>query len=279
MASDLLERKPAHADHRIAYGLHPLQFGDLRLPILAEGSRAPVVVFIHGGWWKSAYTLEYGGHLCQALRRVGIATWSLEYRRVGDEGGGFPSTFQDVAAGFDFLCELARSFALDLKRVVVVGHSAGGTLAFWLAGRARIAPLCPLYSPLPRTAIRAVVGLAGAIDLRLTMDLAGEEGFAHIRDEVANLMGGTPEQFPERYVASNPGDLLPLGVPQILVQGGADDQIPGELPLLWAERGRRCGDDVSVDLIVDADHLDVVDPRSAVWPRVQAAIVQATLLR
>ena len=280
VASDLLERKPAHADHRISYGQHPLQFGDLRLPSSAAGSRVPVVVFIHGGWWKAAYTLEYGGHLCEALRSVGVATWSLEYRRVGDEGGGYPGTFQDVAAGFDFLLDLSKSFALDLDRVVVVGHSAGGMLAFWLAGRARISPLSLLYRPLHATPIRAVVSLAGALDLRLTIDLAGEEGFAHIRDEVVNLMGGTPEQIPERYLAANPGDLLPLGVPQILIQGSADDQIPRELPLLWAERVRRYeGDDVSVDLILDADHLDIVDPLSEVWPRVQAAIVQATLLR
>ena len=235
-----------------------------------------MVVFIHGGWWKAAYTLEYGGHLCEALRSAGVATWSLEYRRVGDEGGGFPGTFADVAAGFDFLTELAKRYALDLDRVVVAGHSAGGALAFWLAGRQQISPMSPLYQPQPSHAIRAVVGLAGALDLRMTIDLAGGAGFAHIRAEVVNFMGGTPEQFPERYRAGNPGELLPLNVPQIVIQGSADDEIPEQLPLRWAERGRLHGENVAVDLIVGADHLDIVDPMSDVWPRVQATIVQAT---
>lgn len=275
MASEILERQPKAAEFRVFHGSGPLQFGDLRLPALEAGSRAPVVVFIHGGWWKSAYTLEYGGHLCEALRDLGLATWSLEYRRVGDEGGGFPGTFEDVAAGFDFLEVLAKTHPLDLNRVVVVGHSAGGCLAFWLAGRPNIPAASSLALTRPVIAIRTVVGLAGALDLRMTIDLAGELQFAHSRDEVCNLMGGLPADSPERYAAANPGELLPLDVEQIVLQGSEDDEIPLQLPLSWAERGRRRGEQVTVEILPDAGHLDLVDPERPAWLRVKAAIVKA----
>ncbi len=244
------------------------------MPALPGGSLAPVLVFVHGGWWKAAYTLDYGGHFCEALRKAGIATWSLEYRRFGEDGGGFPGTFEDVAAGFNFLTELAKRHPLDLNRVVLAGHSAGGHLAFWLAGRPQIPQSSVLYSPPPYPSIQAVVGLAGAVDLRMTIDHAGQEEFAHIRDEVTNFMGGAPAEFPERYAAGNPGELVPLNVPQLLIQGTEDDQIPAQLPLRWAERGRLCGEEILVDVLEGADHLDVVDPLSKIWPQVEAAIVR-----
>ena len=268
MPTELLNRSPPRPDYRLPYGPGPLQFGHLRLPVLPTGGRAPVVMFLHGGWWRSRYSLEYGGHLCAALKARGIATWSLEYRRVGDAGGGWPGTFQDVAAGYDFLAVLARTHPLDLERLVVAGHSAGGQLAFWLAGRHHIPESSVLARPETTLAMRAVVGLAGAVDLRLTLDLAGWFTFAHIKDEVLGFMGGTPAAVPERYLAGNPGDLLPLNVPQFLLQGTADDQIPAKLPLRWAERGQRLGDHVEVAILPHATHFDVVDPESNAWPRV-----------
>lgn len=270
MPISLLDRKPPSADHRIPYGPHSLQFGDLRLP----GTKsAPVVVFLHGGWWKAAYDLEYGGHLCQALKARGIATWSLEYRRVGDEGGGWPGTFQDVAAGFEHLNELQKTYPLDLTRVAVMGHSAGGHLAYWLAGRHHV-PKGNALSPsgIPKPGIKAAIALAGAVDLRLTIDLAGYFTFAHDKDEVISFMGGSPDQVPDRYKVGNPGDLLPLNVPQTLIQGTEDDQIPPQLPQRWAERGRRMGESVKVEMIPGADHFDVCDPLSKAWSTVQATI-------
>ena len=278
MPSDILERTPPAADHRLHYGSGEFQFGDLRLPPAANAHNpAPVVVFLHGGWWKAKYSLEYAGHLCEALRHDGVATWSLEYRRVGDPGGGFPGTFQDVAAGYDFLLQLGKSYPLDLRRVVVMGHSAGGHLAFWLAGRHHLpatGPLTPAsHSPTPR--IRAVIALAGAVDLRLTIDLAGWFTFAHDKQEVYNLMDGSPAEVPERYRAGNPGDLLPLEAPQFLLQGTEDDEIPPQLPQRWADRGRSQGERVEVDIIPGADHLDLVDPLSKAWPQVVAAVRKA----
>ncbi len=277
MPIDLLDRTPPPADHRIHYGPGPLQFGDLRLPVLAPGKRAPTVMFLHGGWWKSLYGLEYGGHLCAALKSRGIASWSIEYRRVGDDGGGFPGTFQDVAAGYDHLTALARQYPLNLGRLVLLGHSAGGQLAFWLAGRPHIPPASPIAKPAPALAMHGLIGLAGAVDLRLTIELAGWFTFAHDRDEVIAFLGGSPAEVPDRYRAGNPGELLPLNVPQILIQGTDDDQIPLQLPQRWAERGRRMGEHVAVEIIPGADHFDIVDPQSNAWPQVQAAIERMLL--
>ncbi len=278
MSEDILDRIPPPADHRIHYGPLPLQFGDLRVPPLAAGKRAPLVVFLHGGWWKAEYGLEYGGHLCAALKSAGIATWSIEYRRVGNAGGGWPGTFEDVAMGYDYLLALSAAYPLDLNRVVLAGHSAGGHLAFWLAGGAHLpdaGPLAGLRAGLSNSPRRAVVSLAGAVDLRLTIDLAGYFTFAHDKQEVESFMGGSPADVPDRYRAGNPGDLLPLNVPQYLLQGTEDDQIPPQLPARWAERGRQMGEHIAVDLIPGADHFDVVDPQSRAWPRVMAAIKQA----
>jgi len=262
------------ADHRIHYGLGEYQFGDLWLPAQAVTQRLPLVVFIHGGWWKSAYGLEYGGHLCAALKSIGIAVWSIEYRRVGSTGGGWPMTFQDVATGFDYAATLAKTYPLDLHRVIAMGHSAGGHLAFWLGGRYHIPESSRIYEPRPKVALHGLIGLAGAVDLRLTCDLSGDFTFAHDKDEVYSFMGGPPAKFEVRYRAGNPGELLPLGVPQILIQSAGDGQIPPQLPFRWADMARRRGDEVTVTIVPGVDHFDVVDPQSKAWPTVQAAVLK-----
>jgi acetyl esterase/lipase len=274
---DVLTSVPPPADHRIHYGPGEYQFGDLRLPAEAANRPVPLVIFVHGGWWKSAYDLTYAGHLCAALKSAGVATWSMEYRRVGSTGGGWPTTFQDVAAGCDYVATLAKSYPLDLGRVIAMGHSAGGHLAFWLGGRHHIPEASPVHAPQPRVMLHGVVALAGAGDLRLTCDLSGYFTFAHDKHEVYSLMGGAPAEFEDRYRAGNPGDLLPLGVPQVLIQGSEDDQIPPELPARWAEMARHQGDAVTVTIIPSADHFDVVDPQSKAWATVQAAVL--TMLR
>jgi acetyl esterase/lipase len=264
----VLDRNPPKADLRLPYGPLPLQFGDLWLP-KSDGNakhRWPLVVFIHGGWWKAEYDLGYAGFLCEAMRSQGVAVWSLEYRRVGDEGGGWPGTMQDVAAGMDHVEKLAQAYPLDLQRVIAAGHSAGGHVAFWLAGRHHIPHASPLYEPQPTVALRGVVALAGAVDLRLTIELGGFFSFSNGGPSVRALLGGDPKQVPERYSAADPGRLLPLGVRQILVQGSNDDQIPAELPQRWAENAKRQGDAVEVKIVPGADHFEVVDPQSKAWP-------------
>jgi acetyl esterase/lipase len=264
---DILLRPAPAADHRIFYGVGPSQFGDLWIPPEPRKAALPLVVLFHGGWWNAQYGLGYGGHLCAALKREGIAAWSVEYRRVGEPGGGWPGTFQDAADGLDFVDALAKSYPLDRSRVIAMGHSAGGHLAFWAAGRHHVDPYSEVYRP-PKIALRGAIALAGAVDLRMTIDLAGHFTFAHDRQEVYALMSGPPEQLADRYSAGNPGDLLPFHVPQVLIQGSDDDQIPPELPSRWAEKSRRAGDSATVHMIPSADHFDVVDPESHAWKTV-----------
>lgn len=269
---DLLSLPVLQADHRLRYGPDPSQFGDLWLPAQPPAAGAPVVVFFHGGWWKSAYDLGYAGYLCQALKQEGVSVWSLEYRRVGSTGGGWPTTFQDAAHGLEFLGELAKRFPLNLGNVISAGHSAGGHLAFWVAGRSHIDSHSELFLPRPAVALRGSLALAGAVGLEMVLDLAGDGLFAHDREEVLNLMGGGPTQVPLRYHAGDPGELLPLSCPQYLLQGTDDDQIPPALPELWAKRSRRVGGECTVKLLPGADHFDVVDPRSRAWPEVLRAV-------
>jgi acetyl esterase/lipase len=274
----ILDRTPPKANHRLAYGSLPLQFGDLWIPetdVSTASPRWPLLVFVHGGWWKSAYDLGYAGFLCQAMKAQRVAVWSLEYRRVGDAGGGWPGTMQDVAAGMDHVAKLAEQFPLDLTRIAAAGHSAGGQLAFWLAGRHHIPPATALAEPPPKVTLKSVVGLAGAVDLRLTIELGGIARFTSGPPAVEALMGGSPAQVPERYAAANPGELLPLGIPQILVQGTDDDQIPPELPQRWANAARRQGDSVQIQIVPGADHFDIVDPESKAWPVTRDALLKS----
>jgi acetyl esterase/lipase len=267
---DILSRPVLQPDYRIHYGQDPSQFGDLWLPD-QHGPR-PVVVFFHGGWWKSEYDLGYAGCLCAALKREGIAVWSVEYRRVGSTGGGWPMTFLDAAAGCDFVSTLAKDHPLDLSRMVTMGHSAGAHLAFWIAGRHHIGPDSEVFLPKRQVNVRAAISLAGAVDLRLTINLSGDSIFAHDREEVYRLMGGRPDDLPKRYQAGNPGDLLPFQAPQILIQGTYDDQIPPDLPAQWAEKSRRLGSHATVKIIPGADHFDLVDPTTSSWPIVLAQV-------
>jgi acetyl esterase/lipase len=270
----ILDRIPPRADHRLAYSILPEQFGDLWIPPNAMAThRVPLMVFVHGGWWKSAYGLGYASFLCQAMKAMGAAVWSLEYRRVGDDGGGWPGTMQDVAAGMDYLAKLAESYPLDTTRVIAVGHSVGGHLAFWLAARRHIPHNSVLATSAPNLALKGVVALAGAVDLRLTLDLSGSFNFSNGGPAVRALVGGSPKDVPERYAAADPGQLLPLGIPQILVQGSDDDQIPPQLPVLWHQNALRQGDHVELRVIPGADHFDVVDPESHAWPTSRDAML------
>jgi len=271
---DILSRTPPLADHRMHYGPDASQFGDLWLPQQTTAGLMPVIAFFHGGWWQSQYALGYASHLCNALRGEGFAVWSIEYRRVGETGGGWPTTFSDAAQGFDFLSALAAKFPLDLGRIVAMGHSAGGHLAFWIAGRHHIAESSPIHAPQTRLALHGLIALAGAVDLRLTIDLSGYFSFAHDKREVYSLMGGTPADLPDRYRAGNPGELLPLMVRQILLQGTEDQQIPPQLPGRWAENARRQGDEVTVTMIPLADHFDIVDPETKAFGVVRTAVRQ-----
>ncbi|MGH7810500.1 MAG: alpha/beta hydrolase family protein, partial [Candidatus Binatia bacterium] len=224
----------------------------------------PVVVFIHGGCWLSQYNLKYTGHLGAALAAAGVATWNIEYRRVGDAGGGWPGTFEDVASGVDYVRTLQKTYPLDLNRVVVAGHSAGGHLALWIAARKKLPADHPLYpkNPVP---LRGIVSIAGVADLRKTVAACG--------DAIEKLMGGKATDQASRYSQASPVDLLPLGVKQIIVHGEVDKTVPLSMATEYAEAAKKKGDDAQLVVIEKAAHFEVVDPKSFAWPAVQEAML------
>jgi acetyl esterase/lipase len=258
--ADVLERPPPAAHARIAYGTLPLQFGDLRLPERHTGDgQFAIVTVIHGGFWRNRYDLSHIGHLCDALTRTGLATWNFEYRRIGDDGGGWPGTFSDVAAGAAYVRQLAQRFPLDPSKVVVVGHSAGGQLACWLVS-ARQSPREGEVS------LVGAVSLAGVLDLKLAWELGLSQ---HV---VGDLLGGSPDEVPERYAAASPIELLPGTAPRVLVHGDADANVPIELSRRYAEKARALDDEVRLVELGGVAHFEPIDPRSGAWPVVREAV-------
>ena len=255
----------AAGDHRIAYGNHPDQFGDLFLPSKrTDGVLHPLVVLVHGGCWRAQFGLEPLGQLARRLADTGIAVWNLEFRRLGG-GGGWTSTFTDVAAGADYLCELASTYDLDLSRVTAVGHSAGGHLVLWLAGRHRLSAAAELFSPAP-LALHGVVSLAGIADVAqaLTEDIC--------RGAPLELMGATPAVQPQRYLEGSPHHLMPLGIPYWQIVGSDDVLVPPDYVRHCHAIAQERGDDCGLTVIDDAGHFEPVDVRSAVWPQVEQRI-------
>jgi acetyl esterase/lipase len=189
--------------------------------------------------------------LASDLAGRGIAAWNVEYRRVGQEGGGWPGTFEDVAAALDHLAELD---AVDAGRVATCGHSAGGHLALWLAAR-QLRADAPGGDPRVRPV--AAISQAGVCDL----ETAWREDLGN--GAVSGLLGALAE-VPERYAAASPGSLAPLGVPQLLVHGTADDIVPVSQSRRHAER------DPLAELVEldGADHFDVVDVTHPGWSSV-----------
>src|SRR6266487_3462238 len=197
---------------RLAYGPEHLQFGDLYLPN-QPGSHS-IVILIHGGYWRARYGLDLMNGLAEDLAKRGYAAWNIEYRRVGNPGGGWPGTFLDVALATDYLRKLAPFYTLDLQRVVPIGHSAGGHLAFWLAARPRI-PLFASNSPIIGSQLRGdnketatplslvgAISLAGVVDLEMAWRLHLSNG------AVVELLGGSMIDVPERYAAASPAVML-----------------------------------------------------------------------
>lgn len=267
---DLANAPVAPGARRIAYGAGPLQFGELRLP--STKGPHPVAIVIHGGCWLAklgtldprAVAIDNMRPMAAALNAAGIATWNIEYRRLGDEGGGWPGTFRDVAAGADFLRTLAPGNSLDLKRVISIGHSAGAHLALWLAARPKLAAPSDLYVSDPLR-LAGVVSLDGPADLKATIPLQRPVCGAPV---ITDLIGGAPQERPERYRDGSPIEVLPLGVPQAFFTGRmfAAHSAPYELA------AKRAGDVVQIAALPDADHFVFIDPLSEVWPQVMSSV-------
>ena len=249
----ILDLTPTVADARLPYGAESSQFGELRLPTRGDGP-FPVVVNIHGGFWRARYDLSHASPLCADLAARGFATWNLEYRRIGEAGGGWPGTFEDVANGVAHAADLARHYPLDLDRVVLMGHSAGGQLALWVA-KERLG-----FTP------RGVVALAPVADLRRAWELKLSDTV------VADLLGGAPDERPAQYDIASPIERLPLGVPVRIVHGAADDIVPIELSERYVAAARAAGDRATLHALPDSDHFAPIDPRSDAWRAVVVAV-------
>jgi acetyl esterase/lipase len=242
---------------RHLYGSDPSQFGDLHLP--ARGRRPGTVVLIHGGWWGPNYGADRLDGVAADLARRGWVTWNIEYRRVG-LGGGYPSTLDDVAAAIDYLPELE---AVDHEPVVAIGHSAGGHLAVWAAGRSKLTAGAP--------GARPVVELTGAISLAGAVDL-GKAAREEIGDGAAiKLMGGGPDELPRQYAVADPIALVPIRAAVRCVHAKGDDRVPFAQSVSYVTTALAAGEDARL-IEVDGDHQSVADTSAPSWPVVATAL-------
>jgi acetyl esterase/lipase len=239
------------------YGSDPSQFGDLYFP--AEQHGTGTVVLIHGGWWGPKYGADNLDAAAADLAERGWVVWNIEYRRLG-LGGGYPATLEDAAAAIDYLATLED---VHTERVVAVGHSAGGHLAAWVAGRSKLATGAPGAEP--AVDIAGVISLAGVLDL-------GAGAREKIGDgAVIDFMGGSPSEFPERYSVADP--LLQVPIPAVVrcVHARADDRVPFAESVVYVEAATAAGQDAQL-LEVDGSHFSITDISSPTWPTVVKAL-------
>jgi acetyl esterase/lipase len=268
--TELLARDRPVAAKRIAYGTLPDQFGELWLP---EGTGPHrVVILIHGGCWLASLPgLELMTYAAEDLRQHGNAVWNIEYRRLGQAGGGYPGSFEDVATAADVLKQLAKTYSLDLSNVVVAGHSAGGHLALWAAARSRLPKSSTLYRESPLH-IKAAVSLAGIADLGWYR--AQGPGACGEPETVDELVGATSRRPQDVFSDTSPAALLPLGVPQAIISGTLDPIVPAALGCHYAAQAAAAGDAVQEITISGAGHFELIDPHSAVFEKVRSIIEQ-----
>jgi len=269
----ILTRPAPPPDVTLRYGLGREHVADLRLPRPSVAREAPgsarLVLFLHGGFWRAQYDRKHTWPLGDALASAGFAVCTPEFRRVGQPGGGWPGTFDDVAAAVDALPDLALAAAgpggLAPRPLMLAGHSAGGHLALWAVARHRLPSGSRWRAPSPGP-YGGVVGLAAVSDLA-ACHAAGLGGGA-----ADALIGGGPDRYPDRYALADPAALLPIGIRVRLVHGSRDETVPCAMSRDYAARAARRGDDVVLDELTECGHYEPIDPLTAAWPSVLAAL-------
>jgi acetyl esterase/lipase len=253
----------------IAYGSAPSQFAELFRP--AGNGPFPVVVLVHGGCW----TVKFGGitqmrNVAGALAARGIAVWNVEYRRVDEDGGGYPGTYQDINAALDTLAAQAGRYQLDTQRIVAMGHSAGGQLVQWIAGRARIAPSSPLFQAAP-LAVRHIISLGGLADLRREQTLIKTS----CGRDLEQLAGVPSAARPDVFSDTNAADLMPNGSSTVLITGELDTISPPRAAYAYAARAQAAGDQARVVILPKASHYDEIAASSPSWSLILPEVEQA----
>ncbi len=242
---------PEFTKHTEKYGPEDFQEGDLYLP----GTESPpVVCLLHGGFWQMPYDRSQLTAVSIDLVSRGFAVWNIEYRRLGAEGGGWPGTFNDVIAAVNHLESFVDSgISLNLERVIVAGHSAGGHLALWCAGQT---------DTVSETFTRLRIKPAAVVGLAPVADLVGAYEAREGDNPIAKLLGGTPAEVPDRYLIGSPMAMVPLGVRHLVIHGTADEALPIELTRNYARAAKNAGDEIDFIELADVGHMDYVDPSS-----------------
>jgi acetyl esterase/lipase len=271
---ELVKQATPPTGERLTYGKDPLQFGELRLP---EGAGPfPVAVLVHGGCWEvkirnlpeNVTSFELLRPIAAALATAGVASWNVEYRRLGNDGGGWPGTYQDLSRATDYLRELAPRYRLDLKHVVAVGHSSGGQLAVWSGARGKLPKNTLLYtnSPLP---LNGVVSIDGPPDLEA--DRAIEQSVCG-GPVVTDFLGGTPTEYPSRYREGSASGLLPIGTKQEIFVATTFGEKWITLFKQYVAAAAKAGDSVRLLTMDGAGHFDGINPKAPASQAVMASI-------
>ncbi|WP_323959932.1 prolyl oligopeptidase family serine peptidase [Arthrobacter sp. JZ12] len=248
------------ASQRYTYGEDPSQFADLYLP---EGDRrAGAVITIHGGFWRSRYTCELGVPLAEDLAARGFTCWNLEYRRVGN-GGGWPETFEDIAAGIDLLSVAAGEHSLNLTTTTALGHSAGGHLAVWAAGRTSLPGSAPGAGSVA-VPLTGVVSQSGVLNLRRAREERLGDG------AVADFLGEPRE---DNYRLADPMTAIPLPVPVLALHGAEDDTVPLSQSKSYVNAALTAGATAEL-VIIPGDHFAMITPGTSAWQLVVDAVVR-----
>lgn len=267
---DLTSRPRPSPDTTVSYGADPMQKVDVWLP--AGKGPFKTVLMVHGGCWQTAIADRSLMNWAAAdLRDAGYAVWNIDYRGIDRPGGGYPGTFQDAAAAADLLREDAARFHLDTRKIVAIGHSAGGHLALWLAARRNLPAASPLAGGDPLR-IDHVISSGGLPDLEATA-ASPDNGCG--TEAVGQLVGPKTAAHPDPYADTSVTRLLPLGVAQDLVAGREDRIIPYRLPVGYAAKARAAGDQVTLHTVPATGHVELVSPGAAAWAETRRLIAAA----